>query len=199
MRTLALIPLILVTSCVSRPKPRVVVQPLSPPAVEPIEAVRYAEIVRAYHVGRYVEPNQSDVMHEQHSMYRVEEHTRWNLKPATPCRTGVSPLNPPSDSAFTPAPTNDVILAEINRQREATERVMSEAFRLARSYDELQKVIKEMSAVATNHVTLNARLATTERRVVEFEKELQRLNAPLARATNEVGSFIIEEPDKAEP
>ena len=50
-------------------------------------------------------------------------------------------------------PTNDVILAEINRQREATERVMSEAFRLARSYDELQKVIKEMDAVATNHVT----------------------------------------------
>jgi hypothetical protein len=63
-----------------------------------------------------------------------------------------------------------VILAEINRQREATERVMSEAFRLARSYDDLQKVIKEMGAVATNHITLNARLATAERRVVEFER-----------------------------
>jgi hypothetical protein len=199
MRTLALIPLILVTSCVSRPKPRVVVQPLSPPAVEPIEALRYAEIVRDYHVGRYVDPNQSDVMHEQHSMYRVEEHTRWNLNSATPSPAGVSPLNAPPDSAFSPAPTNDVILAEINRQREATERVMSETFRLARSYDELQKVIKEMGNIATNHLTLNARLATAERRVVEFEKELQRLNAPLAPTTNEVPASIVAEPDKSEP
>jgi predicted nucleic acid-binding Zn-ribbon protein len=92
-----------------------------------------------------------------------------------------------------------VILAEINRQREATERVMSEAFRLARSYDDLQKVIKEMGNIATNHLTLNARLATAERRVVEFEKELQRLNAPLAPTTNEIPSSIVAEPDKSEP
>ena len=90
MKTLALIPLLLVTSCASRPKPHVAVQPLKPTAVDPIEAVRYAEIVRTYHVGRYIDPNQPDVMHEQHPLYRVEEHARWNLKPAMTCPPGSS-------------------------------------------------------------------------------------------------------------
>jgi hypothetical protein len=98
---------------------------LPSPAVEPTEAVRYMEVIRAYQIGRDLDPNHPDVMHEQHSIFRVEEHTRWNLKPATLSPTGVSPLNAPPDSAFSPAPTNDVILAEINRQREATARVMS--------------------------------------------------------------------------
>ena len=53
MKYLALIPLVLVASCASRPQ--LVVRPSSPPAVEPVEAVRYGEVVRAYHIGRYVD------------------------------------------------------------------------------------------------------------------------------------------------
>jgi hypothetical protein len=91
MKTLALIPLLLITSCASRPKPHVVVQPLKAPAVEPNEAVRYAEVVKTYHVSRYIDPNQPDVMHEQHPVYRIEDHAHWNLKPAATCPPDASP------------------------------------------------------------------------------------------------------------
>jgi hypothetical protein len=122
MKYLALIPLVFVASCASRPKPQIVVRPAQPPAVEPVEAVRYAEIVRAYYIGRYVDPNHPETMHEQHPVYRIETSARWNLHPGS--LNAVNSLNPTRDSAFAPPPTNDVVLAEMNRQREATERVM---------------------------------------------------------------------------
>jgi hypothetical protein len=199
MKLIALIPLLFIASCASRPTPQIVVKPLPSSAVEPVESVRYAEVIRAYHIGRYVDPHHPDVMHEQHPVYRVEAHTRWNLKPGNPHPAGVSPLNPPKDAAYSPPPTNDVVLAELNRQKDATERVMWEASQLARSYDELQKVIKDMTSVAKNHVFMNARLVSAEQRVAEFEKELQKLTAPLATPTNEVRSFVIEEPDPPKP
>ena len=157
MKYLALIPLVLVASCASRPK--VVLRPTPPPPVEPVESVRYGEVVRAYHVGRYVDPNQPETMHEQHPMYRMEGGARWNLHPG-PLNTA-NLLNPPPDAAFAPPPTNDVLVAEMNRQRETTARVMLEAAKLAQSYGELQTVLVEMKNVARNNALLGARVATT--------------------------------------
>lgn len=195
MKYLALIPLVFVASCASRPQ--VVLRPTPPPAVEPVEAVRYGEVVRAYHVGRYVDPNHPETMHEQHPVYRLEASARWNLHPG-PLNTA-NLLNPPPDAAFAPPLTNDVLVAEMNRQREATARVMLEAGRLAQSYGELQGVLGEMKNVARNHALLNVRLATNEQRVAEFSRELQKLSAPPSPATNDVPAFTPETPDGPKP
>ena len=195
MKYLALIPLVLAASCASRPQ--VVVRPLSPPAVEPIEAVRYGEVVRAYHVGRYVDPNHPEAMHEQHSVYRIEVTARWNLHPGALNTADL--LNPPPDAAFAPPPTNDVLVAEMNRQREATASVMLEAAKLAQSCGELQAVVVEMKNVARNSALLSVRLATNEQRVVEFGKELQKLSAAPSPTTNDVPAFAPEPPDAAKP
>ena len=129
MKYLALIPLVFVASCASRPQ--LVVRPAPPAAIEPVEAVRYSEVVRAYYIGRFVDPNHPDTMHEQHPVFRIESSARWNLHPGS--GHAVKLLNPPRDAAFAPPPANDAVTAEMNRQREATERVMSEAARLSRS------------------------------------------------------------------
>jgi hypothetical protein len=195
MKYLALIPLVLVASCASRPQ--LVVRPSSPPAVEPVEAVRYGEVVRAYHVGRYVDPNHPEAMHEQHPVYRIEVSARWNLHPGALNTANL--LNPPPDAAFAPPPTNDVLVAEMNRQREATASVMLEAVKLAQSYGELQALFTEMRTVARNNALLNVRLATNEQRVVEFGRELQRLSASPPPATNDVPAFAPESPDVPKP
>ena len=171
MKYLALIPLVFVASCASRPQ--LVVRPAPPAAVEPVEAVRYSEVVRAYYVGRFVDPNHPETMNEQHPVYRIETSARWNLHPG-PANT-VNLLNPPPDAAFAPPPTNDAVIAEMNRQREATERVMSEAVRLSRSYEELQNIFSQMKTVARNNALLGARVASTERRVTDFGKELEKI------------------------
>ena len=199
MKHLTLILLLVVTSCVSRPKPRIAVRPMPAPAVEPVGSVRYSEVIRAYHIGRYVDPNQADMMHEQHPIFRVEARSRWNLKPGDACATGAVLVNPPRDAASSPSPVNDSVLAEINHQKAATERVMQEASQLARSYEELQKVIKDMSVVAKNHAWMGGRLLNAERRVGELEAELRKLHTPQTPATNEVRSLSLETPDAPQP
>lgn len=191
MKLLALLPLLLFASCVSRRTAEVPVKPLPAPKVE-AGSVRFAEIVRAYHVGRYVDPNHPDVMHEHHPVYRVEAYTRWNLNPGrlVSARTASAVAK---DAAYSPPPTNDVVLAELNRQKDATERVMWEASRLARSHGELQKVLNEMSSIVTNHVSVNSRLSDAEHRVAQFETELQRLTRSIPVSTNEGPSHSAEE------
>jgi hypothetical protein len=193
MKYLAFIPLVFVASCASRPQ--LVVRPAPPAAVEPIEAVRYSEVVRAYHVGRFVDPNHPETMHEQHPVYRIESSARWNLRPG-PLNTA-NLLNPPRDAAYAPTPTNDVVLAEMNRQRETTERVMQEATRLAQSYNELQKVFAEMKNVARNTALIGTRLAHTEQRVAEFEKE--KLCVSGSATTNSIPVFVHESPNAPKP
>jgi hypothetical protein len=195
MKYLALIPLVLVTSCASRPQ--LVVRPAPPAAVEPLEAVRYSEVVRAYHVGRFIDPNHPETMHEQHPVYRVESSARWNLHPGSLNTANL--LNPPLDAAYAPPSTDDAVLAEMNRQRETTERVMQEATRLAQSYSELHKVFTEMKNVARNNALIGARLANTEQRVAEFEKSLQKLSVPPSPTTNDVPAFVPESSDALKP
>lgn len=188
MKFLILIPLVFVAACASHPQ--VAVRPLAPPAVEPIENVRYDEVVRAYHVGRYVDPSYPETMHERHPVYRVETSARWNLHPGG---TGtINLLNPPPDAAFSPPLTDDALVAEMNRQREATARVMREATRLAESYGTLHGILSEMKGVIQNGELLQRRFATNESRIEELERTLESFAAESRSATNEVPSFAPE-------
>ena len=106
MKYLALIPLVFV-SCASRPQ--LVVRPRRPPPSSRSRAVRYSEVVRAYYIGRFVDPNHPDTMNEQHPVYRIESSARWNLHPGS--ANTVNLLNPPPDAAFAPPPTNDAVIS----------------------------------------------------------------------------------------
>jgi hypothetical protein len=56
-----------------------------------VERVRAGETLKAYPIGRYVDPNDPDVMHESHVVYRKETGASWNLAPNAPT---VVPLGP---------------------------------------------------------------------------------------------------------
>src|SRR5580692_10566949 len=101
MKSLHLIPLLFLSACSTTPK--LVLRPQQPPASTDNSTVRYPEVVRAYHFGRYVDPNDDLVMHEEHTVYRVEENTRWDLHPGA----GGGGTTMPRDAAFSPAPVND--------------------------------------------------------------------------------------------
>lgn len=195
MKYFAFLPLLLVASCASRPQ--LVVRPLPPPAVEPVESVRHGEVVRAYHVGRYVDPNHPETMHERHPVYRVETSARWNLHPG-PLNTG-NLLHPPPAAAFAPPPTNDVLIAEMNRQRETTARVMLEAARLAQSYGELHGVLTELKNVVRDNARLHQRLATNESRLIELERNVQSLSTPPPAPAQAEPAFASEPLETPEP
>ena len=112
MKTYYLIPLLFLSACSTTPK--LVLRPQQPPAPN-ADGIRYPEVLHAYHVGRYADPNDDLIMHEQHVVYRVEENTRWNFHPGP--ADGNLPALPSRDAAFAPAPVNDSILAEVNSQK----------------------------------------------------------------------------------
>lgn len=80
----------------------------------------------------------------------------------------------------------------MNRQQEATARVMQEAGKLAQSYGELQGVLTEMKNVARTSALLNQRFATNESRIIELERGVQKLSIPPPPATNDVPAFSSE-------
>ena len=196
MKYLGIIPLALAASCASRPQ--LGLRPSSLPSIQPVEAIRYAETVRAYHLGRYVDPNQPETMHEQHPVYRIEASAHWNLHAGSPHPVNVVP-NPPPEAAFAPPPTNDVVIAEMNRQRETTALVMRQAARLTQSYDELQRLLIEMKNVVRDNAILSARLANAEERLANLEKELWKLNPPPPSPANEVPAFSVKSPEPLKP
>jgi hypothetical protein len=140
MKTFYFIPMIFLSACSTTPKLALEPQP----ATTAKDNIRYPEIVRAYHVGRYADPNDDLVMHEQHVVYRVEENTRWDLRPANGGGVAVfSAVPQPRDAAFSPLPVDDAVLAEINAQRLATAQIVAQARTLSLALSQFQTALQQ--------------------------------------------------------
>lgn len=157
-----------------RSGPQVTVRPL-PPHVPPRPELRYPEQIRSYHLGRHVDPARPGLLHETHPIHRIEAEAAWNLHPALGPAIPVSPAHPAPDPAFAPPPLDDAIIAELNRQQDATERVMWEATQLAGSYDQLQSVIADMTRVAAEFPSLRQQLLQTSTEVRRIQGVLDTI------------------------
>jgi hypothetical protein len=158
MKVIHFIPLLFLTACSTTRPPALALRPASPPTMDN-SAIRYPEVVRAYHIGRYVDPNDDLIMHEQHVLYRVEENPCWNFHPGP--ASGSLPESPPArDAAFSPTPVNDSVLAEVNAQRLATAQITAEARIMATALARVQATLREtktnLQALAVLRVKVNA-------------------------------------------
>jgi hypothetical protein len=165
MKAYYLIPLLFLSACSTAPK--LTLRPQQPPPVTDNSAVRYPEVVRAYHFGRYVDPNDDLVMHEQHVVYRVEENTRWNFHPGPV--GGNVPALPARDAAFTPAPVNDAILAEVNSQKLATVQIMLEARVLSAALAQFQSALQQTRTNLQQTAALRATVSDMKQRLDALE------------------------------
>lgn len=159
---------VLIGLCGCRSTPQVRLHPA--PRPEPVDA-RIADVVRAYHLGRYVDP--TGAMHDGHTMYRVEMESRWDLRPTATRWSAGAP-----DPAYSPPPLNDLVIAELRRQQEVTERVMREASQLADSHDALQQLIAYMTRVAREHGLFTSRVQHSEERLSRLEGRIRAQESP---------------------
>lgn len=158
MKPYYLIPLMFLSACSTTPK--LALRSQSPPPAMESSAVRYPELVRAYHFGRYVDPSDDLVMHEQHVVYRVEENTRWDLHPASAGSLALFPApQSPRDAAFSPLPINDAVLAEVNAQKLATIQIMVQAQTLSSALAQFQAALQQtktnLQETAVLHAAVN--------------------------------------------
>lgn len=183
-RIFIFIPLIFLSACASK-KPVVVKMP---PAVSgntlttaDMESVRYGENMKAYPVGRYVDPNNGLVMHEAHTIYRVETTAKWNLHPNVyPYAPGNLPGGPVVgiiDPAHKDSPTTPEIVAEVDRQKAATQELIAQSQRMNQALHQLSKILPVTSQVAEENAQLKAQSLATERRLELLEDQFRKQQA----------------------
>jgi hypothetical protein len=120
MKTLRLILILaLCSGCATRKaaEPPSISKSRPPLSVPETPEVRAPEIVKAYPVGRYTDPQFPEAMHERHTLYRREQAAEWNYRPSNTYALPLGPLvaeSNPSPSYY--AKTN---AEQMNAQQKA--------------------------------------------------------------------------------
>lgn len=186
MKILSLVLLVAVAGCSSVKPGKVVVAPRQPVVPDDLtERVRYPEIVKAYHVSRYSEPSRM-LMHEAHTVYRIEAQATWNLHSPPGCFALPSGMTALHNPAFALPAINDAVVAELNQQRAVTRTVTQQAESLNGSLREFTAALANTRTLAEQNKVLREQLSKTEKRIEALETELKKQTNPPPPAENEI-------------
>ena len=126
---------------VTEPQP-----PLAGTQLDPynIEKVRVSESLKAYPVGRYIDPADPNVLHEAHTIYRREAGATWNLNPNAPTVVPLGPVLAVADPARVPNPLPAELEAKIAEQNQLMTALIEQNEALAAELAKLNKEIAEL-------------------------------------------------------
>lgn len=121
-----------------------------------VEKVRHSDSLKAYPVNRYVDPNDPNVMHEGHVIYRREQAAGWNLNPNAPTVVPLGPTLAVADGARQPHPLPAELEQKMAEQNQLMATLIEQNESLTKELTRLNKEIAEMRQRGS--------LATTEGR-----------------------------------
>ena len=136
-----LFPALLLVGCVSSKSPTTDVVAGSSPQkhdAPDTATVRMPEQLKAYPVGRYEDPNDPDVMHESHTVYRAESSPDWNTDPNEPTSL---PLGPGEMATADPSQQHTALTAELEQ------RLKQEDQLLQTTYEQNERLAQEIKAL----------------------------------------------------
>ncbi len=171
MKRLLLIPIIFLTACASHSPKRNTTALTASAAGHPVDsaALRTDEQLKEYRFGRYVDPRDPLAMHEGHPIYRVESTARWDLRP----QTGAT-VSQRQTAAATNTPTNDAIVAEVNKQRAATRAFTEQTAALNQKLAELTQAVGQTEEIAKQNLALKHDLADLRQHLDAVDAQLQQ-------------------------
>jgi hypothetical protein len=145
-----LFPALLLAGCASSHPTTVDVGPGPLPQKHDVSnpaSIRKPEQVKAYPVGRYEDPNDPDVMHEGHTIYRAETSPDWNTDPNEPTSL---PLGPGEMAVADPSQEHTALTAELEQ------RLKQEDQLLQTTYEQNERLAQEIKALQAEqqHVLL---------------------------------------------
>jgi hypothetical protein len=105
-------------------------------------SVRTPEQLKAYPVGRYEDPDDPDVMHEGHTVYRAETSPQWDTDPNEPTSL---PLGPGEMATADPSRQHIALTAELEQRLKQEDQLLQTTYeqneRLAQEIKTLQDQI----------------------------------------------------------
>jgi hypothetical protein len=103
-------------------------------------SVRTPEQLKAYPVGRYQDPDDPDVMHEGHTVYRAETSPEWDTDPNAPTSL---PLGPGEMAAADPSQQHMALTAELEQRLKQEDQLLQTTYeqneRLAQEIGKLEE------------------------------------------------------------
>lgn len=108
------------------------------------ENVRMGESLKAYPIGRTIDPNDPSVMHEAHIVYRKETDATWNLDPNAPTVVALGPTLAVADPANTPNPLPAELESKLAQQNQLVASLIEQNEALAAQLAKLGQEIAEM-------------------------------------------------------
>ena len=165
IKILLLIPALTLAGCetLTKEAAKTPPPPLIEPAAAPIagteldqnntEKVRVSESLKAYPVGRLVDSNDSNVMHEAHTVYRREAGSNWNLNPNAPTVVSLGPVLAVADPAKTPNPLPAELEQKIAEQNQLMASLIEQNEALSA---QLAKLTKDMAEIRAKQSTQGA-------------------------------------------
>lgn len=115
------------------------------------EQVRHGEALKAYPINRYVDPNNPDVMHEGHVVYRREASAGWNLNPNAPTVVPLGPALAVAEGARQPNPLPAELEQKIAEQNQLMASLIEQNEALSKELSRLNKdktVVKPKAEVS---------------------------------------------------
>jgi hypothetical protein len=159
-------------------------------AKAPPASLRTGERVVAYPVARYIDPNHAGILHEAHTVYRVESQPRWNLRPGN--SAGYLPTGGAAGSSVKAAsssvsrsgsaspertlPSRDEWLVEVQRQKSANAELL-------KSHESLEKQVNALSSTLSRSKEQADRRAQLEKDLESAQFRLSRLESALSPVT----------------
>lgn len=164
-------------------------------AKAPPASLRTSERVVAYPVARYIDPNYAGILHEAHTVYRVESRPHWNLRPGTSAGSlspgaaagssggngSLSINRSGSGSAERALPSCDELLLEMQRQKTASAA-------LWKSHQSLEKQVTALSAALSSSFQDSDRRAQLEKALEATQARLTGLESALSSGTPSMSS-----------
>lgn len=123
-----------------------VAAPVSGTDLDPhnLEKVRLSETLKSYPVGRFVDPQDPNVMHEAHVVYRKEAGAGWNLNPNAPTVVPLGPVLAVADPARTPNPLPAELEQKMAEQNQLVASLIEQNEALAKALGKLSQEIAEL-------------------------------------------------------
>jgi hypothetical protein len=191
-----------VTGCAASPKfmttREVPIRPVSGTALSPeaADSVRYPETLKEYAHGRYVDPNNSEVLHEKGTTYRVEQEAAWNLhsdlNQELPLPGG--PDEHVADSARMPNPYTAEMEQEFRKQAAYTRALSQQNDALLTRLETLNKQSERIDSVLSENDQLRASLESTQSQVRELTTQANKpapASTPPATFWTRLKSFFL--------
>jgi len=164
MKNLLLVPIIFLSACSSTHHHPLALRAAPVGRTVSSNGLRTEDQLREYRFGRYVDARDPLVMHEGHPVYRVETSAHWDLRPndksSLPRRDIVQS---PSVSA------NDAVVAEVNKQRAATQAFTEQTATLNQRLNELGEAVAQTKEVAQQNLELKRDVAALRQQLDVLE------------------------------